>query len=855
MQLNLRYCLALSFLCLFGAFQSLAQEIDSTNIPIQTDYANPISYEIGGLKVVGNHWTDKTALLNIAGLSVGDKVKIPSIKISNGLKALWKIGLFSDVQIYQEKTIGEIVYLIIEVEEVNRLGRIKVEGVKKSKVETVENIILQHLIIGRKLTDYQKNNAIKAIQKYYLEEGFADVTVNCRAIKEGDDVQSSPSAQHKIQLIFSIDKKEKVKVGKIAFEGNEIISDKNLSKLLGIKTKGKLFANSKLIQSELKAGKTAIIDAYNTLGYLDAAITKDSIWRQIDGNWSIAFQIKEGVKYFFGAITWKGNSVYSTAQLAMVLGIEKGDVFNQNHLQSRLQFSIDGRDVSGLYMDNGYLFFSADAVQKSIRGDTIDLVINILEGSQATIDKVVIKGNTKTNEHVIRRELRTLPGQKFSRSAIIRSQRALINMGYFNPATMAINTPVNPQTGTVDVEYIVEEKSNDQFELSGGWGGGVGLTGTVGITLNNFSIKKLLQPKTWNPMPVGDGQRASIRFQTNGQAFQSLNLSFTEPWLGGKKPNALTTAFSYSRFFDDNSSNELENGIFNIFGANISLGSRINIPDDNTVATTTLSFQRYRLSNWGSGLFIADDGQVITQGTYNNLSLKQSVARSTLNHPIFPTSGSKVSLSMQLTMPYSLFNKKDYSTLDAAERYQWLEYHKWRLNAEWYKPLTKNKKLILKASAKFGFLGSYNDQIGVAPFGRFQLGGDGLSNVQGGFTGTDIISLRGYEVEDLPNNLVNGSAVATPIFNKFSLELRYPISTNPNATIYGLAFLEAGNAYQSFRDYNPFDVKRSVGFGVRAHLPMFGTLGFDYGLGIDKAGPKTWQNIAKISVILGFEPE
>lgn len=855
MQLNVKYYLALSFLCLFGKVASLAQIIDTTNFSPQANYAAPQAYEIGGLKVVGNHWTDKTALLNIAGLSIGDKVEIPSVKISNGLKALWKIGLFSDVQIYQEKTVGEIVYLVVEVTEVNRLGGIQLEGVKKSKAETVKNIVLQHLKIGRKLTDYQKNNVVKALEQYYLEEGFADVTVNCRVIKEGDEGHLSPSAQHEMQLIFSIDKKEKVKVGTIDFFGNEALSDKKLSKLLGIKTKGKIFANSKLIQKELDQGKQLILEAYNNLGFLDATIIKDTTWRETNGDWGIRLHLEEGSTYYFGKIIWNGNSVYSNEQLDLILGIKKGDVYNQRRLQSQLQFNMDGLDVSDLYMDNGYLFFHADAVQKSIRGDTIDLTINILEGSQATIDKVIIKGNTKTNDHVIRRELRTLPSQKFSRSAIIRSQRALMNMGYFNPEKMDINTPINPETGTVDIEYVVEEKSNDQFELSGGWGGGLGVTGTVGITLNNLSIKKLLKPKTWNPLPLGDGQRASLRFQSNGKRYQSLNFSFTEPWLGGKKPNSLTTSFYYSRFFNENTSSDLDNGVFNIFGANISLGSRITFPDDYTIATTSINFQRYRLDNWGAGLFTANDGQIISEGTYNNLSLTQNFARSTINHPIFPTSGSKISLSMQMTIPYSLFNKKDYTNLDAAERYQWLEYHKWRLNAEWYKPLTKNKKLILKASAKFGFLGSYNDQIGVSPFGRFQLGGDGLSNVQGGFTGTDIISLRGYDVTDLENNSVNGNTVATPIFNKFSLELRYPISTNPNATLYGTVFAEAGNAYQSFKDYNPLNVKKSTGFGFRAHLPMFGTLGFDYGLGFDKTGPKTWKNFAKISVVLGFEPE
>ncbi len=848
------YGLVLLFLCCYCPLLVLAQTTDALEKPQIIDYTNAKSYEIGGIKIKGANWTDKTALKAIAGLKIGDKLEIPSTKTAQALKALWKLGLFADVKIYQEKTVGEIVYLIVEVEEINRLGSIDIKGVKKNKLATIKGIILQHLVIGRKLTETRKSNAINALQAYYLAEGFSDVLIKCNEKEVPKNTNKSSVLAQSIQLVFTIDKKEKVKVGAIDFVGNMLISDKKLSKLLGIKTKGKLFATSKLVQAELANGKAAIIDFYHSLGYLDAQIQKDSTWRGTAGNWQIQINIEEGRRYYFGTINWKGNHVYSTDRLATILGIEKGDVFNPQHLQSRLQFSIAGDDVSGLYMDNGYLFFRAEAMQKSMRGDTIDIDIHILEGNQATIDKVIIRGNSRTHEHVIRRELRTKPGDKFSRSAIIRSQRALMNLGYFNPESMGINTPVDPVTGTVDIEYVLEEKNSDQFELSATWGGpNIGIAGTLGFTFNNFSLRNFLVPKLWKPVPYGDGQRASIRFQSNGKAYQSLNLSFTEPWLGGKKPNALTTGFFYTRFLDEANSRGGANSLFNIFGANVSLGRRLSFPDDNIIATTQLSYQRYRLSNWTAGLFTTDAGNVITQGVYNNLSISQTFTRSTINNPIFPTNGSKVSLSLQLTAPYSLFNKKDYNRIDAAERYEWLEYHKWRFNAEWYLPITE--KLILKTSAKFGFVGSYNAQLGISPFERFQLGGDGLSNAQRGFTGTDIISLRGYEVTDLENNFINGATVATPIFNKFTMELRYPLSTNPNATIYGLAFLEAGNAYQSFRDYNPFDVKRSVGMGIRVHLPMFGTLGFDYGLGFDKTGARTFQNFGKISVILGFEPE
>lgn len=853
MRLTKWFGLALLLLCFYAPCPIIGQAIDTLPVSKIVDYETPQTYEIGGIKVKGAVWADKAALLSIAGLRIGDKLEIPSVKTAHALKAIWKLGLFSDVQIYQEKAVGEIVYLVLEVVEINRLGGIEIKGVKKSKLATINNIILQHLTIGRKLTPSKKSNALHALRTYYSAEGFSDVLITCSQQKM-PVIAGNPRIGNTIQLLFTIDKKEKIKVAGIDFIGNTQVTNKKLSKLLGIKTKGKLFATSKLVQAELKTGKAAIIAYYNTLGYLDAQIKKDSIWRGIDNNWQLQITVAEGTLYYFGAINWKGNNVYSTERLTTILGIEKGAVFNPRRLESRLQFSMDGTDVSGLYMDNGYLFFRAEAVQTSMRKDTIDIDIHILEGNQATIDKVLIRGNTRTHEHVIRRELRTKPGEKFSRSAIIRSQRALMNLGYFNPESMDINTPVNPATGTVDIEYVLEEKNSDQFELSGGWGGAtIGLTGTVGITLNNFSLRKFLVPKLWDPVPYGDGQRTSIRFQTNGKAYQSLNLSFTEPWLGGKKPNALTTGFFYTRYFDQTNSIGGVNSLFNIFGANVSLGRRLTFPDDNIVATTQLSYQKYRLNDWRSGLFTTDDGEVITEGVYNNLSITQTFSRSTVNHSIFPTSGSKVSLSVQLTAPYSLFNKKEYTSIDASERYEWLEYHKWRFNAEWYMPITE--KLILKTAAKLGFVGSYNAQIGIAPFERFQLGGDGLSNVQGGFTGTDIIALRGYEISDLENNIVNGATVATPIFNKFTMELRYPLSTNPNATIYGLAFLEAGNSYQSFRDYNPLDVKRSAGLGIRAHLPMFGTLGFDYGLGFDKAGAKTWQNFGKISVILGFEPE
>ena len=505
-------------------------------------------------------------------------------------------------------------------------------------------------------------------------------------------------------------------------------------------------------------------------------------------------------------------------------------------------------------MDDGHLFFNLKNETSAVRGDTVDLKIRIYEGPQATIGKVVINGNGRTNGHVIRRELRTKPGEKFSRADIIRSQRALANLGYFDPEKTNINTPVNAERGTVDIEYSVEEKNSDQLELSAAYGGpDVGLTGTLGVTFNNFSLKNLTDRSTWNPLPMGDGQQLSLRAQSNGKAYQSYNLSFTEPWLGGKKPNALSFGTFYTR---NTNGYEAESGSYSAIstlGGTVSLGTRLQWPDDNFVSTTALNFRKYNLDNYSDGLFKSDDGQPVTDGNFYNVNIQQTIARSTINNPLFPSEGSKISLMAQFTPPYSLFCKKDRSEMGVNERYKFLEYNKVRLDAEWYTSLSK--KLVLKMGAKLGYVGAYNKSLGTSPFERFLLGGDMFSNNSNSILGTGNITLRGYEIDDLENNLVDGERVATPLYNKFNMELRYLISPNPNLTAYVLAFAEAGNSYRDFNSYNPFDLKRSAGVGLRVHVPMFGMLGFDYGWGFDKAGNKTFKGMGKISLVMGFEPE
>jgi outer membrane protein insertion porin family len=837
----------------------MAQSTDS--IPV-LDYTKPSDFEIGGIKVTGAEFSDENAIIAIAGFKVGDKVRIPGGDIPRAMKNLWKLRLFTDVQIYKEKELGDIIFLEIAVTERPRLSRHSYKGVKKTYHDDLNEEVNKFLLKGGIVTENVKTNASNGIKQFFIDKGYYDVAVNVEEIPDSVRVNS-------VRLVFDVNKGGKVKINDITFSGVTIKESKLRRLMKETKRQKALFSSSKFIQELYEEDKQNIINYYNTIGFRDADIVNDSIWRNEEGKMMIHLDVYEGSRYYFRDIKFKGNSIYDTETLERVLGIESGEVYNQELLETRLSFSEDGRDVSTLYMDNGYLFFRVDPIETSIVNDSIDLEIRIYEGPQATIDKVTIAGNDRTHEHVIRRELRTIPGAKFSRSDIIRSQRELINLGYFNPEALGINTPVNPQRGTVDIEYTVEERPSDQLELSAGWGGrGRGVIGTLGVSFNNFSVRNIFKKGTWSPLPQGDGQRLSLRAQTNGRFFQSYNASFTEPWLGGKKPNSFTAAGYLSIItngLDRGSDNfgRLING-----GLTLSLGTRLKWPDDNFITTTSLNLQNISLQNYNVTLFRTDDGTAITDGTYHNFSINQTIARSTINNPLFPDEGSRISLSVQFTLPYSLFSDKDYQAISPQERFEWLEYHKWRVDAEWYTTLVG--KLVLKTQAKFGFIGSYNKDVGLVPFERFELGGDGLNNQQLGFyTGTDIISLRGYDPSDLENNRLNENSissetVATPIFNKLTVELRYPISTNPNSTIFVLAFAQGGNAWRNAKDFNPFDLKRSVGGGLRVFLPMFGLLGFDYGIGLDKYifddqlgdVPVTGLgNMARFSIILGFEPE
>ncbi len=814
-------------------------------------YDSPKDYEIGGVNVTGANFSDDNAIASIAGFKVGDKIRIPGPKITKAIKALWKLRLFTDVQVIQEKTIGDVVFLELVVQERPRLSRFTYNGIKKGHEEKLNEEVGKFLLKGGIVTENIKVNAKEAIEDFYVDKGFLDVQAS---VREFEDTIRANS----VRLLFNVDRGERVKIHDILFTGNDNVKDKRLRKeMKNTRRKRRLFASSKFIRNDYETDKEAILTFYNNSGYRDAQILEDTFWRQDDGDVVLQLDIKEGQQYYFRNISWKGNSIYDSQTLSQVLGIAKGDVYNKELLETRLRFSQDSRDVSTLYMDNGYLFFNVDPVEVAIIEDSIDLELRIYEGPQATIDKVEIQGNDRTHEHVIRRELRTIPAQKFSRSDIIRSQREIINLGYFNPEALGINTPVNPERGTVDIEYDVEERPSDQLELSAGWGGRRRVIGTLGVSFNNFSLRNIFNREAWHPLPQGDGQRLSLRAQTNGDFFQSYNISLTEPWLGGKKPNSLTVAGFYNRFAFGRRNTESYQ-TFNILQGSVSLGTRLKWPDDNFISSTALNIQTLSLNNWQQGLFRTTDGSIVSEGNYNNFSIKQTISRYTIDDLIFPKSGSSISLSVQFTLPYSLFNNRNYSDLPDTEKFRWLEYHKWRFDAEWYTPVAGN--LIFKAAAKIGILSFYNRDIGTSPFERFQLGGDGINNQQFGFAGVDIISLRGYEINDLEANRgnpadPNSQNVATPIFDKFTVELRYPISLNPSSTIYVLAFAQGGNAWRNLRDFNPFDLKRSVGLGLRVFLPMFGTLGFDYGIGFDKPGPTSLQNLGDFNIVLGFEPE
>lgn len=842
----------------------------------------PKEYIIGGITTSGANFLDEDLLLAVTGLSVGKKIKLPNDDaISKAIKNLWKQELFSDVNISVDKIIEDKIFLKINVEERPRLSRYNFKGIRKGEAQEIKNKL--NLVKAKVVTEAAKKESVVRIKKYFDDKGYGNTQVRIRERKDTLLVNS-------VILTFDIEVGKKTKVNQINFNGNENAAESKLKRVLKstkeagrislyraddisvfedngskrsfgkyIKNFGflsmsktldaldpyfrpKFLKSSKFNEKKFEEDKEAIVEYYNTLGYRDATVIEDTIYSVKNGNINIDIKVNEGKRYYFGDLNWKGNTKYSNETLTKLLGIKRGDVYDQELLAKRIGSIPDpaGQDISSLYMDDGYLYFRIEPVETSVVNDTINFELRIVEGNQAIVNNITIEGNDRTNENVIRREIYTLPGSKFSRADIIRTTRQIAALGFFNPEKTVPQPKPRPD-GTVDINYSVEEKSSDQLQMSMGFGGGVRFYGQIGITFNNFSLRNIFKPKMWDPLPVGDGQRFAVNYSSNGIFFNSLNVSLTEPWLGGKKPNALTTNFIYSKF-----SSNLPDGsrsFIKVLGGGISLSRRVKWPDDNFIVTVGLNYQNYELRQY-TGL-IAN----FTNGFSNNLNARFSIQRYSLDQPQYPRSGSDISFTFQFTPPYSSFNGVDYASADQERKYKWIEYHKYRFKADWYKSIVGN--LVFKFSAKMGFLGYYNPDIGLSPFERFQLGGDGLSG-QNFFIGRDVISQRGYDVY----------GQNATIFNKYVAEIRYPFSLSPTSTIFGIVFADAANAWSNFSSFNPTRLNRAVGVGIRMFLPMFGLLGLDYGIGLDRynfnpngTNNTSIRDMSKITFMLGFEPD
>ena len=892
----IKKCLLISF-ALVANQQLFAQLVD--NNPT-ISYEKPEEYTIKGIEVAGSDFLDKRILVSLSGLQVEDKIKIPGEDLSKAIKTLWKQRLFTDIAIDIKKIEGSEIYLLIRVEEKPRLSGFFFKGIKNSDADEIRKKI--DLRAGSIFTDNLKMTTATTIKNYFVDKGYLNTQVT---VNEKIDT----NLKNSIKVQFVVDKQQKVKISQINIYGNEAISESqikskmketretikfDLDEIFRFKKNFKkepnhprwyqvpgnlaptrmyeyldrfvnlnIFKSSRFIRKDYEADKKKVLDFYLTKGYRDAKIEFDTVYKNEDGNLMIDLKVNEGKQYYFRNIYFNGNTKYPDSLLVKIVGIKKGEIYNQKALEEKLYSNPNGGDVSSLYMDDGYLFFNITPIEVRIIDDSVDVELRVSEGPQAIINEVRIMGNTKTNEKVIRRELRTLPGNKFSRTDLIRSQREIANLGYFDPQQMDVVPIPNPEKGTVDIEYRLTEKPSDQLQLSAGYGGtGVGVTAQVGVTFTNFSLKNIIDKKAWSPLPSGDGQRLGLSIQSSGKVSQFYSLSFTEPWLGGKKPNSFTVAVNHTRYnrYEGTTSTTGQNfatgkllGSYFATGVTVALGTRLKWPDDYFTVEAALSYQNYKMVNYPF-LFSGFEN-----GTSHNLSLSLNLSRNSIDNPLYPKHGSSFSFTTSATLPYSLMfsslRNRNYDSLSIDQKYKLSEYFKFKFSAVWYTTLIQN--LVLKASVKMGFLGYYNPKIGLSLFERFQVGGDGISNQQG-LLGRDIISARGYEQYTPTAGSTASSQFGAGVFNKFTLELRYPISLNPSATIFGLAFLEGSNAWYNIKDYRPYQLHKSAGFGLRVFLPMFGLLGVDYGFPLDKliypsgnaASPKGRPNM-----ILGQEPE
>ena len=831
------------------------------------------TYEIAEISVTGADSYEDFVLIGFSGLAVGDKIEIPGDQITKSLKRFWKQGLFSDVKFKATKIEGDKIWLEIALKQRPRVSDIVYNGLRKTEQEDIE--VKVGIQKGGQMTPDLADRAKKIITKYLEEKGFYHTQVQ---VLQFDDL-AHPGY---VKVAVNVNKQEKTRVGQIFVTGNEALTATQINRAMK-KTNDNnivnLFRPKKFVAAEFENDKKAVIEKYNEIGYRDAMIIADSVVQSpIDSTRvDVYLAIDEGSKYVFGDITWVGNTVYPYEYLNAVLGIKKGETYNLKELNKRLNEDDDA--VSKLYTDQGYLFFNVDPVEVRINNDSIDFEMRMYEGQPATINEVNIVGNTRVYEHVVRRELYTKPGQLYSQSDIMRSLRELAQMGHFDQEKLVPDIQPNPEDGTVDITYQLETKSSDQIEFSLGWGA-TGLVGSLGLKFTNFAIQNLFNPKSYRIVPQGEGQTFSINARTNGVYYTSASISFLEPWLGGKRPNSLSASvfFASQTGYSDRyykAYQNLYNTYYNYysysgqsdyyqqlqeseadpekylrtFGVSVGYGKRLSWPDDYFSFYGELSYQMYMMKDWPY--------MILTDGTSHNFALNLQLSRSSIDNPIYTRRGSQFTLGLKITPPYSLIrgaisegNQPDYAQMTPSEKYNLLEYHKWKFSGKVFTPLTPDAKLVLMTRAEFGYLGHYNKHL-KSPFESFYMGGDGMSSYSS--YSTEYISMRGYQSGSLtPYDPAVGRNMGY-VYNKFTMELRYPISLEQNATIWALAFVEAGNCFADIKDYNPFKLKRSAGVGVRLFLPMFGLMGIDWGWGFDPINGSKQYGGSQFHFVLGQE--
>lgn len=845
------------FAMFVGIVSVVAQETTDTIHNPRIVYGGlPHTYEIAGITVSGASNYEDFIVIGYSGLKVGERIEVPGTELTEASKRLWRQGLFSNVQIVADKIAGDKIWLIINLREQPRISEIHYFGVKKGERDDLKERLQLHK--GNQITQNIVNRAEGIIKKYYADKGFGNASVKI-------DLQEDLSAKNEMIVNINVDKNEKVKVHKIYIDGNLAMSDNALQRTMKkTNEKGKLlnlFKQKKFVETDYRDDLNRIIEKYNEKGYRDAKILSDSVVKYDDKTVDVYISLEEGKKYYINDISWVGNTLYPTEVLNQILGINKGDVYNQKLLKKRT--SDDEDAVSSLYMNRGYLFYDLVPIEKNVNGDSIDLEMRMVEGPQATINNVIINGNDRLYEKVIRRELRVKPGELFSKDDLMRSYREIAQTGHFNPETIDVRPEPNQENGTVDIVWNLESKANDQIEFSLGWGQ-TGVIGKVALKFTNFSIKNLFHPSMYKGLiPQGEGQTFTISAQTNARYYQSYSISFLDPWFGGKRPNSLSVSAYYSRqtgvnssYYNSNWSNPWLNNswgygynygygsdyyqqsinnaydpnkVLQMIGVTVGFGKRLKWPDDYFTFQTDLSYNWYYLKNW-------DYLYYMNNGTSNSIVLGLTLARNSIDNPLYTRRGSTFSLSLQMTPPASLFGKKDWKKLSQEntteskkEMYRWIEYWKLKFRSRTYTPLTDpNGKytLVLMTRADIGLLGSYNKWL-KSPFETFYMGGDGMS---GGYTyATETIGLRGYENGSLTPWGREGYA-----FTRFGMELHFPFMLQTSTTIYGLAFVEGGNAWTKVKDFAPFDLKKSAGVGLRIFLPMVGMMGIDWAYGFDK---------------------